>query len=334
MSRATQPEIFGRFSALADPARGRVLVAVERRELAVSELCEVLGMPQSTVSRHLKTLADEGWLASRPEGTSRFYRFDPDRLEAADRRLWLLLRDAIAGTPEAARDRARATEVVERRRSRSQSFFDGAAEQWDRLRDEAFGDGFFLHALPAMLDESWEVADLGCGTGRVAEALAPFVRRVIAVDGSDAMLAAARRRLTGFAGVDLRAGGLEALPIEDAAVDAATLVLVLHHVPEPSRVLDEAARVLRAGGKLLIVDMPPHDRQEYVERMGHVWMGFAEDAIAGMLGAAGFERPRIRRLPVDPRAKGPGLFVAAARRSTARSRSSGGAARAARGGAR
>src|ERR1700682_3682351 len=132
--------------------------------------------------------------------------------------------------------------------------------------------------------------DLGCGSGQMSAALAPFVGRVIAVDASAAMLQAAKRRLSAFDNVDLRRGELEALPIDDRALDVATLMLVLHHVPEPERALAEVARVLKPGGRLILVDMLPHDRDRYRQQMGHVWLGFSEDQITRMLADAGFAK--------------------------------------------
>ncbi len=156
------------------------------------------------------------------------------------------------------------------------------------------------------------MGDLGCGTGPVAEALAPFVRKVFAVDGSEAMLDAARARLEGFANVELCHGELESLPLEDRTLDAATLILVLHHLPDPAAVLAEVARVLKPGGKLLIVDMLPHDRHEYQQQMGHVWLGFSQEQIGRFLSAAGLLPGGYRRLSANPAARGPDLFAATA----------------------
>src|SRR6185503_17212477 len=151
-----------------------------------------------------------------------------------------------------------------------------------------FGDRFHLAALPAFADPEWTVGDLGCGTGQMTAALAPFVHRVIAVDGSAAMLQAARKRLQGIENVELRRGDLEALPIDDARLDAATLMLVLHHVPEPERALADIARVLKPGGRFIVIDMLPHDRESYRQQMGHVWLGFSEEHIGRLLAGAGF----------------------------------------------
>jgi ArsR family transcriptional regulator len=128
------------------------------------------------------------------------------------------------------------------------------------------------------------------------------------------MLQAAKKRLLGFDNIELRRGDLEALPIDDGRLDAATLALVLHHLAEPERALAEVARVLKPRGRLLIVDMLPHDRQEYQQQMGHVWLGFAEKTMKKYLETAGFDKPVISTLPADEAAKGPSLFVATARK--------------------
>ena len=308
------PAILDHLAALADTTRSRILLLLDRHELTVSELCGIVQLPQSTVSRHLKALADAGWIAARAEGTSHLYTMTRDELDGSARRLWLLVREQVGPTPAAAQDQRRLQVALAERRTKSQEFFSSSAGQWDRVRDELFGDRFHLGALAAFAEGEWTVGDLGCGTGTVSAALAPFVARVVAVDGSAAMLQAAKKRLQGFDNIDLRRGELESLPIDDARLDAATLMLVLHHVPEPERALAEASRALKPGGRVVLVDMLPHDRESYRQQMGHVWLGFSDEHVRRLLAGTGFEEVRIVSLPPDAKAKGPGLFVATARR--------------------
>lgn len=308
-------QILDHMAALADPIRCRMLLPLERHELTVSEICSVLQLPQSTVSRHLKTLADDGWVVSRRDGTSRFYGMTLDGLDSGAQRLWPLIREQMASTNGAEQDERRLKSVLSRRRSKSEAFFASASGQWDHLREELFGDRFHLYALLALIDGTLTVGDLGCGTGQVSELLAPHVARVIAVDGSTDMVQAARRRLKGTANVDVRRGDMEALPIDEGQLDVAILALVLHHVPEPAHALAEVSRVLRPGGRVLMVDMLPHDREEYQQQMGHVWLGFSEKTMARHFEAAGFEKPTFTPLPTEPDVKGPSLFVATARKS-------------------
>jgi ArsR family transcriptional regulator len=267
------------------------------------------------VSRHLKTLADEGWVTVRAEGTSRRYAMPGAALDPGARRLWHLVRDQVGTTSAARHDLSRAEQVLLERRSTSQAFFSSRAGQWDKVRAELYGNRADLTPFAALLDPSWVVADLGCGTGQTTAAIAPFVGRVVAVDESSAMLAAARRRLADRDNVELRSGRLEDLPIDDGELDAAILSLVLHFVVDPAAVLAEAARALRPGGCLLVVDMVPHEREEYRTTMGHLWLGLDAEQITGWLEIAGFANVRIVPLPPDPQAKGPGLFTARAVRS-------------------
>ena len=311
----TQAAIFDDLTTLSDATRSRMLLILERHELIVSELCAVLQLPQSTVSRHLKTLADASWVTSRRDGTSRYYTLALDERDAHTRRLWSLLREQIASTAGADQDARRLKGVLGRRQTKSEEFFASAAGQWDRLRRELFGGASALQALPALLDPRWTVGDLGCGTGETSAALAPFVAQTIAVDRSGDMLQAARRRVRDMANVDVRRGELEALPIAEGELDAAVMILVLHHVPDPAAVLQEAARTLKPRGRFVLCDMLPHDREAYKQQMGHVWLGFGDDQLRRLLGGAGFEDIRIVPLPVDPGAKGPALFVASAIKS-------------------
>jgi ubiquinone/menaquinone biosynthesis C-methylase UbiE/DNA-binding transcriptional ArsR family regulator len=302
--------LFGRLAALSDPIRARLLVTLERHELTVGELHRALQLPQSTVSRHLRALADAGWVASREDGTSNLYRMASEK-DAATKKLWNAVRDEAAALPGAQRDAERVRGVLAARHTTSQKFFASGAGQWDRLRAELVGERAELLSLLGLLDSSWTVADLGCGTGQLVEALAPFVTRVIGVDESPVMLRAAKTRLASHKNVELRQGALESLPLEQKEADCAILSLVLQYIAEPSALLGAVHRSLKPGGRLLILDMRAHDRADLRERMGHAWQGFSKEQISEWAGEAGFSRTSFAPLPAHPSATGPGLFVAA-----------------------
>jgi ArsR family transcriptional regulator len=310
MNTTTAPPILEHLSALGDETRTRILVLLERSEFTVSELCASLQIPQPTVSRHLKTLADHGWVVSRAAGRNRHYRLAAT-LDEASRELWRVVREGLGTDGAYARDAERARQVLVERRRRSAEFFAASADRWDHLRRDLFGDRVELLPLFGLLDAECTVGDLGSGTGGLSAVLAPFVARVIAVDRSGEMLDAARRRLEGAANVELRAGDLENLPVSDGELDIAVLSLVLHYVVDPRDALAEAWRGLKPGGRVLAVELREHDRgAEFAEEMGHVWPGFTTDGMKAWLREAGFERVHASPLPPDPDARGPLLFVA------------------------
>ena len=305
-----QAPILEHMSALSDQTRCRVLLLLEGHELTVSEVCSVLQMPQSSVSRQLKTLADDGWVTSRRDGTSRFYSMPLEDLDPGAKQLWPLIREQVSSTSAAAQDGRRLDRVLRDRRAKSQEFFATAAHRWDRIRGETFGDTFLLWGLLGLIEPTLVVGDLGCGTGQLSETIGPYVRRVVAVDSSVDMLDAARERLRDITNVEFRRGDLEALPLQDGELDVALLSLVLHHSPDPARALTEVGRSVRVGGRALVIDMLPHEREEYQHQMGHVWLGFSDTQTARFLRAAGFSNVRVRMLPADTLAKGPALFAA------------------------
>lgn len=308
-----QPQtLLGWMGSLADSTRLRLLRLLERQELQVQELCDVLQLPQSTVSRHLKVLAGQGWVKSRPQATTRFYRMTDDDVGA--RRLWSLAKEQMNGWATAKQDQLRLARRLAQRQPAAQAFFAGAAGQWDRLRSEVYGEAFTQAGLLALLPSAWTVADLGCGTGHASVALAPFVRRVIGVDQSAAMLKAAKRRAAGLGNVELRKGSLEALPLADGSADAALLLLALTYVAMPAAVLREAARILRPSGRLVVVDLLRHDREEFRRRMGQQSMGFEAPELEVLVRGAGFESAGAHPLPPEPQAKGPALLLLSAAR--------------------
>jgi ubiquinone/menaquinone biosynthesis C-methylase UbiE/DNA-binding transcriptional ArsR family regulator len=297
-----------RLGTLADSTRSRLLLVLEGMELTVGELCTVLQLPQSTVSRHLKILSDEGWVVSRDAGASRFYTLVPARLDRFSRKLWLVVRDQVSSSAAAQQDTRRRQSVLNARRGEKQTFFSGAAANWDQLRTTLIGTRTDLLAALDLLDPSWTVGDLGCGTGHLTEAIAPIVDRVVAVDESGAMLATARRRLATFENVDVRSGSIEELPVEDSELDVALIFMVLQFVLEPAAALREVRRALKPAGRAVVVDLTPHEHDDYALKMGHVWQGFTEEQMRGWCTDAGVSVVRYRVLPADPKAKGPALF--------------------------
>jgi ArsR family transcriptional regulator len=237
-----------------------------------------------------------------------------DRLDDSTKSLWSVVRAQISASAGAKQDMRRADGVLAKRRDKAILFFRDSTNLWDVMRTEMIGERADLLALLHLLDDNWVVGDLGCGAGHVAEALAPCVKKVVAVDESGPMLEAARKRLESHDNVELRVGTIESLPLDDGALDAAILFLVAHFVTDPSRAMAEVRRVLRPGGRLLVVDLMSHDRVDYVVQLGHVWQGFDGPQVIDWLESAGFGACRYQALPAAPEAKGPTLFVASGRK--------------------
>jgi ArsR family transcriptional regulator len=181
--------------------------------------------------------------------------------------------------------------------------------EWQSIRRELFGFGFTEEALLGLLPTDWVVADLGCGSGDAAERLAPVVSRVLAVDREPAMLEAAQQRLSTHSNVEFVEAQLDQLPLGDGAIDAAVMMLVLHHQKNPQANVDEVARVLKDGGYLVIVDMVAHDRLDLVEAMQHHHLGFEETTISGWAERSGLQIRSTRRLHASLNGRGPALFA-------------------------
>jgi ArsR family transcriptional regulator len=315
----TAPPLLGELGLLADPTRGRMLACLDGVELTVAELCDSLALPQSTVSRHLKLLADAGWVAARRDGTSRRYVLTIDQLDERSQRLWAIVRESLAESVAVRLDERRREQVLQRRRIDTESFFSDVAAEWDRVRGELFGETSDLQLLPALLDPDVAVGDLGCGSGRLAATIAPYARSVVAVDSSPEMLEVARARLSGFDNVQIVQGRIEELPLAAASLDLALVVHLLHHVADPSAALAEVARVLRPGGRLVVADVLPHPYDDYRRTMGHLWLGFGRPAIETAFDAAGLAGERWHEAGIEPGARGPAMFVATAVRPHASS---------------
>ncbi|MEI7656734.1 MAG: metalloregulator ArsR/SmtB family transcription factor [Phycisphaerae bacterium] len=303
-------------ATLGDAMRLRMLRLLERHELTVGELAQVLQIAQSSASRQAKALGEAGWLAKRHEGTACFYRLVPADLSPPLKALWGAIEPQLSGVPGHDEDDRRVAGVLEERKTDSINFFGRVRGEWDQVRSDLFGARFTAAALLSLIRPDWVVADIGCGTGNVAEMLAPFVERVVAIDQSEPMLAAARRRLASRRNVDFVRGSMGSLSLAARSIDAAVCMLVLHHVPDVPAALADVAKSLRTtrgGGVLTIVDMVPHDRSEYRHSMGHVHQGFSRKQVMSLLTGAGFGRCTHHELPAEPDSRGPGLFVASGR---------------------
>lgn len=290
------------FRLLGDEARLRILRLLATERLNVTELTGVLGLAQSGVSRHLGLLRDHGLVEERREGGYTWYRVPPPGSRNGREALWQLLDAEFAATaddPIARADRARLQEVL---RLRKESF----ATHGDEARQLVPGRSWAAwaralgHLLPA-----WVVADLGCGEGYLTVEAARWASKVIAIDRSREVLAraralAARRRVSN---IRWRQGDIERVPLQDASVDVALLSQALHHAEQPSRALAEAARIVKPGGRVLVLDLRRHEETWVRERFGDRWLGFDDEELAKLMTGAGLDGVRVQvgaRLPGDP----------------------------------
>jgi SAM-dependent methyltransferase len=286
------------YRLLGDDARLRLLRVLTRDHFNVKELTGILGLAQSGVSRHLGLLKER-------EGAFTYYRLAPG-LRAGTNPLWTLLESQFAqaeGTASLKADEARLQEVLRLRR-----------ENFDRHASPDTRDGRQL--VPGRSWAAWsralglllpacDVADLGCGEGYLSLEAAQWARKVIAVDRSPDVLSRAKALATRrhIRNVTWRRGELERLPIEDASVDVALLSQALHHAGEPSRAVGEAVRVLREGGRVLVLDLREHEESWVRASLGDRWQGFAEHDLQALLEGAGLTDVRVRvgaRTPGDP----------------------------------
>lgn len=280
-----------RFRALGDETRMDLLAALQSEELSVSELSEVIQAAQPGVSRHLAALRDAGLVLARKQGAATYYRIQPgEPLLEGPLGAELRKRANELGLP------ARVEQMVARRRSRAEAFFDRQAESWDELRAQLVAEAAALWSLVPLLPRGLAVADIGTGTGGMLPYLAEIAERIVAVDLSTQMLrrARARAKSLGIDNVEFVKADLEALPLADDCVDAAFAALVLHHAETPQRALSEMARIVRPGGTLVVTDLCAHGHEWLREEHGDVWLGFGRDEITSHMTRAGFLDVRYR----------------------------------------
>lgn len=288
--------------AMAEPTRLRLLRLLERGDLTVSEMTHILGQSQPRVSRHLKLMCDAGLLDRFPEGAWVFYRLAAGGVGAALAGRLLALLPAADAVLALDQERLAAVRAV--RAAQAQDYFTLNAGQWDRLRslhvDEAEVEAALVRAVGGR--HFHDLVDLGTGTGRVLEVLAPHVGRGVGIDLSREMLAVARANLdrAELRHCMVRQGDITQVPLPAAVADVVTIHQVLHYAAEPALVVAEAARILRPGGLVLVVDFAPHHLEELRESHAHRRLGFADDEVAGWLAAAGLVPESPVRLPGKP----------------------------------
>ena len=299
--------IFKHLSLLSDPMRIRILRVLLTESCTVGELVVIFECPQSTVSRHIKMLLAQGWLSKRAVGASSWYAFNPSDMPTAQRQIWSIVDSEVQ--EDYSRDLSRLQSAIAMRHTDSAVFFQRIGQKWSELRADLFGDAFLLQAMGQLLPKGMVVADLGCGTGDALMALAPSVDLAIGVDRSSEMLTLCRDKMSHFNNVDFRTGSIERLPISTEEIDAALCLLVLHHIDDLSRAFQEMSRALKANGRLIIVDMLPHRRDEFQRKMGHRQLGFSREQIGGLAENAGLSLLSWRSLTRPEGALGPTLFL-------------------------
>jgi ArsR family transcriptional regulator len=274
---------------LADPNRVRIVLLLEREELSVAELQEILAMGQSTISTHLSQLKQAGIVEDRRTGKNILYRLKAFGNGTQDQVLGVL-RHAVKEIPEASEDRDALRLALRRRQDKVRSYFDELAgkfgrqyvpgRSWQGLAET------FLMLMPPLV-----IADLGAGEGTSSQLLARRARKVIAVDNSEKMVefGSSLARAHGVKNLEYRLGDLEELPIKKSDVDVAFFSQSLHHAQHPPRALAEAFRIVKPGGRVIILDLLKHHFEEARALYADVWLGFSEVELRRMMSDAGFQ---------------------------------------------
>ena len=307
------------FHYFSDEGRRSLLRLLAEVPLSVGEISEVMRLPQSTVSRHLKALRSTGLLVEQREGNRVICSLAP-AAENGHGHLFDLLNQWL-------RDQALTPEIKTRLdlflsdRENGADAFGRLAHRWDELRHTYLGNQFHLEALTALLPRDWHVLDLGTGTGYLLPVLSGHFREVTAVDPSEAMLELAERRARqlGLENVTFHHGTMESLELSDDSVEAVFAILVFHHIEHPARTLRELGRVMKPGGKILILELEAHENEEFQREMGDPVRGFPPDQLKAALAEAGLQPEIERRLEIGPESgaekKAPDLYLVRARKA-------------------
>lgn len=291
------------FRAIGDPSRLRILLLVQGMELAVGEIAQVLQQSQPRVSRHLRILAEAGLVERGREGAWVFVRLGPAAISGP---ALAAIAALTGGADLGAADRARLAVVRADRAAAVDSWFAAHAAEWEQERSLHTREAGVEQAIAAVLDgDLGHLVDVGTGTGRMIELLGPRARTALGLDRNPEMLRIARNRLeaAGLTAARVQTGDMYALPLVAGAADTLVLHQVLHFADNPAAAIAEAARVLRPGGRLLVIDLMPHNREELRVERRHLRLGFADEAVLGWMAEAGLEGQVARRLPAEDAAQ-------------------------------
>ena len=288
--------------AVAEPTRMRILILCARGELTVSELTQVLGQSQPRVSRHLRLLCDAGLMERFREGARAFFRLTEGGRHSG---LVRTLIDFVpADEPTAARDLDRLEGVRRARAAAAAAYFRANAAQWDKIRSLHVDDREVERALLSMVPKTGirDLLDVGTGTGRMLRLLGKRAERAVGIDLSREMLAIARASLdhADYANCLVRQADMYRLPFADRSFDAVVIHQVLHYAEQPAAVLAEVARVLRAGGRLFVIDFGPHHQEVLRREHAHRRLGFADAEVAQWCRSVGPSAEKVRHLPGEP----------------------------------
>ncbi|MBC7282814.1 metalloregulator ArsR/SmtB family transcription factor [Hoeflea sp.] len=299
LSPLTLEECVEVLKAAGEPTRLRLIALLSQGDLTVSEMTEVLGQSQPRISRHLKLLGEAGLVERYQEGAWAYFRMTRDGVRAR------LMQQALSATSQAdahlARDGERLATVKQARASRAEAYFSANAQSWNDLRNRHVADERVEAEILELIGRTPfdGLLDLGTGTGRMLELLADRYRRAIGIDSSRNMLSIARAQLdeAGITHASVRQGDILNLPLDRESFDVVTIHQVLHFLHDPLPAITEAARMLRPGGRVVVVDFAPHDHEELRLEHAHARLGFSHQQVADWLRHCGLTVDKIVDLP-------------------------------------